>query len=346
VVLWANYVEMIPPSDLLLYRYHVEVKPDLVGKKLEQMVRLLLEMPELAKFQKDLVTDFRSTIITRKDLGRDAFAFEMPYRAEKVDEPGANAKTYRIDLTRTGSLNVGHLTEFLTSTDLRVQCGDKLQTIQALNILLRHYAKSSPTVAALGSTKTFALLPAATGANPNTDLDLTAGLVALRGFFSSVRVATCRILVNINVSHGAFYSAIRLDKLIRDYQSVNGQNVGKLEQFLQRLRVKLTHLPEKKNKAGEQIPRIKTIFALAKQGQGQGLEPKPTITHHGAGPKDVKFFLENSPAPADGPGGNVGGTKKGQKGSTAGAQTPTKGKFISVFDYFLESKYAPLHVQM
>lgn len=301
---------MIPPSDLVLYRYHVQIEPELVGKKWEQMVRLLLKMPGLAEFQDGLITDFKSTVFTRKDFGKDAFQFDIPYRAEKEDEAATNAKTYRIDVTRVGSLNVGHLTEFLTSTDLSSQCGDKLDTIQALNILLRHYAKSSSTVAALGSTKTFALAAAS--------MDLTAGLVALRGFISSVRVATCRILVNINVSHGAFYSAQRLDRLI---QSQNGKDTYKLENFLRRLRVNLNHLPVKKNKAGEQILRTKTIFGLAKPGQGLS-----EVSHHGAGPKNVKFFLEDSPAPADGPGANQ-----------------TEGKYISVFDYFRKSKCAPLY---
>ena len=46
-------------------------------------------------------------------------------------------------------------------------------------------------------------------------------MTPLRGFFSSVRVATSRILVSVNVSHGAIYDAIPLDQLIRKYDMGN-----------------------------------------------------------------------------------------------------------------------------
>jgi eukaryotic translation initiation factor 2C len=46
---------------------------------------------------------------------------------------------------------------------------------------------------------------------------LSAGLEAIRGFFSSVRLATCRVLVNINVRHDAFYRADPLPSLMMSY---------------------------------------------------------------------------------------------------------------------------------
>jgi eukaryotic translation initiation factor 2C len=47
--------------------------------------------------------------------------------------------------------------------------------------------------------------------------DLGAGLEVIPGFFSSVRLATCRILVNINVRHDAFYRADPLPSLMMSY---------------------------------------------------------------------------------------------------------------------------------
>ncbi len=174
------------------------VQPTATGKKLSQIIKLLLGLPEYGESRDGIVTDFKSTLISRKRLSPDAVEFAIQYRAEGEDEPRANAQTYRLRVEETGTLTVSELTDYLTSTNVNTGYADKLPVLQALNIFLGHYAKSSPTVTTVGNSKSFSL----TQASPKWDLG--AGLSALRGFFSSVRVATCRILVNINVRHGAF----------------------------------------------------------------------------------------------------------------------------------------------
>ena len=47
VTLWANYVQIIAAPDLALYRYALSVSPNATGRKLTQIIRLLLEAPEL-----------------------------------------------------------------------------------------------------------------------------------------------------------------------------------------------------------------------------------------------------------------------------------------------------------
>ncbi len=41
-MLWTNYFEFLPVPNLVLYRYHVNVSPAAIGRKLTQIVRLLL----------------------------------------------------------------------------------------------------------------------------------------------------------------------------------------------------------------------------------------------------------------------------------------------------------------
>ena len=337
VVLWANYFELIPAPHVVLHRYHIAITPTVVGKKLAQIVRLLLENPGFAEFRNDLVTDFKANLICRRSLGIDGTDFAVQYRAENEDEPRQNATTYRIRLEQTGTFTVAHLTEYLTSTNLNANYADKLSTIQALNILLGHFAKSTANRATIGSSKTFSI------AQNAAKYDLGAGLTALRGFFSSVRVATSRILVNVNVSHGAFYDAIPLDQLIRKYGM--GNRV-RLQSFLKRVRVRVIHLPEKKNKAGLVVPRIKTIFALANKDDGHALAHRPKVKGFAAGPKDVEFFLDSGPAPSAGPstaiaGTQTGGKKKGKKGGGGGGQSEpqsSEGRYISVYDFFEQSR--------
>lgn len=345
IVLWTNYFELIPSPDLLLYRYNVAVQPAAAGKKLSQIIKLLLQLPNYAAFQHDIVTDFKSTLVSRRRLSPDAAESAIQYKAEGEDEPRAKAQTYQLRVEETGTLTVSELTDYLTSTSVNTAYADKLPVLQALNIFLGHHAKSSATIATVGSSKSFSL----TQATPT--FDLGAGLSALRGFFSSVRVATGRILVNVNISHGAFYDAIPVDQLIQRYGSANHYNRVKLQSFLKRVRVKVIHLAEKKNKAGESAPRVKTIFGLANKEDGHSLAKPPRVPEFGAGPKQVEFFLDDSAGTpsrpsADQAAGPSSGKKKGKGGKGGapshgpGQNVSQSGRYISVYDFFRSGIYS------
>ena len=336
VLLWANYFELIPSPELLLYRYNVAIQPAAVGRKLSQIIRLLLETPEYAESRKEMVTDFKSTLVSRKRLNPDISGAAIQYRTEGEDEPRVDAQTYRLRIEETAIFTVSELTDYLNSTSVTTAFTDKLPMLQALNIFLGHHAKCSPTMTTIGGNKSFSLGQA------SAKCDLGAGLSALRGFFSSVRVATCRILVNVNVSHGAFYNAVRLDELIQKYGSANQLNKAKLQSFLKGVRVKVTHLGEKKNKSGEIIPRVKTIFGLANQNDGHSLDHPPRVRSFGAGPKDVEFFLDGSPeVSSKGQAARGSGSKNRGKGGKSGNSTHNSGqdvsqggRYISVYEFF------------
>jgi eukaryotic translation initiation factor 2C len=109
--------------------------------------------------------------------------------------------------------------------------------------------------------------------------------------FASVRAATCRILVNVNVTHAAFYNEGPLDQLMVAFDPQRRGGKTRLASFLKRVRVRTTHLPEKKkkNKAGEVIYRVKTMVGLATPNDGHGLSRPPRVREFGAGPKLVEF---------------------------------------------------------
>ncbi|KKK13654.1 hypothetical protein AOCH_005111 [Aspergillus ochraceoroseus] len=304
VTLWANYVELVPPLDLTLHRYDIAVTPSATGKKLRQVIKLLLETPEMAAFKTDVITDFASTLISRRRLDTDESHLEIPYRTEGEDEPRPNATTYRVRLQHTNVLQVAHLVEYLTSTDLSSRCDDKSPLIQAFNIFLNHYSKSTKNLATTGTRKTFPL------SSSSARWDLGAGLSAIRGFFSSVRTATSRILVNVNVTHGAFYDDIPLDELIIKYNKAHRNSKTSLNAFLKGLRVQTTHLREKRNKAGQIVRRIKTVTGLATKNDGHGLAHPPIVDDYGVGPKRVQFWLDSA---------------------------PPDGKYISVYNFFLNT---------
>lgn len=353
LTVYANYVELVPRSDLTLHSYDIsEIKPDVAGKKRSQLVRLMIDAPELASYRNDVVSDFRSTLVSRKKLQPDEQTIEITYKAEGEDDPRPNATQYKIKVKYTKTLTVGQLMSYLISTNPAAgqQYDSKLEMIQSLNIFLKHYAKSNNNLAIIGASKTFSMNTAGT----LNSSDLGRGLTAVRGFFTSVRAATNRILVNINVSHGAFYQEGQLSRLMFAYGFSNNERaLRSLEKFLKRVRVRTTHLKEKKNRKGEVVHRVKTIFALAKKTDGRGLAHPPCVSQTGAGPKNVEFWLEDKleatsapvksvpgaePVPAT-PSKKGKGKGKGKGGAgavPAGPQAPGAGpgKYVTVYDHF------------
>lgn len=273
-----------------------------VGKKLSQLIRLILnESNELAGYRNDIVTDFKSTLISRTKfpIGPNGDSIKVTYKGEGEDVPLKHAQTYEIPIKLTKMLSLGELMADLTSTNPSAQYDSKLELIQGLNIFLNHYAKMSDTLATIGSSKTFVW----NASNANT-IDLGQGLRAIRGFVTSVRAATNRILVNINVSHGAFYQEGKLTNLIQACRAQPGKvaSLYELDLFLDRLRIRTSHLKEKKNRHGVVVIRQKTIVGLAKPYKPKGnvapLAKPPLVRVFGAGPKDVKFWLsEQSSSP-------------------------------------------------
>ncbi|KAE8354848.1 ribonuclease H-like domain-containing protein [Aspergillus coremiiformis] len=339
VVLWTNYIKLTPDPKLVLYRYAIDVRPTAPKRKMAQVIRLALGAPELASVAASLVTDFRSTIISRQRLSQtnNETVLRVVYRGEKEDEVAQDAVQYTIRILYTNTLRVSQLIEYLISTDFS-QYDDKLPMIQALNILLNHHPQTSADLTSRGdTTRANRTFPLVDKAPPSEKSSLAGGLTAIRGFFSSVRLAACRVLVNVNVSHAAFYNSGRLVDLINLFQAQNGKHPSKLNEFLNGLRGRTLHLPEKKNRSGELIIKPRTIYSLARRGDGTGSPEnrRPRTASFGAGSKEVEFWLEAHQAPA--PASSSGLRKKRGRRSGPPAPPAGPGRWISVYDYFLET---------
>ncbi|KAE8337201.1 hypothetical protein BDV24DRAFT_177835 [Aspergillus arachidicola] len=309
VVLWANYLNIIPDSNLILYRYAVDVRPSASGRKLAQIVRLVLEAPELSSVAANLVTDFKSTITSREKLPLTNNAIIVPV-------------LYRTRILYTNTLRVSQLIEYLTSTDFN-QYNEKLPMIQALNIILNHYPMTSSDLVSRGGTRANRTFLLSNKAPLSDKAHQVGGLTAIRGFFSSVRLAAGRVLVNVNVSHGASYNSGRLVDLIDTFQKANGKSLTALNEFLHGIQGRTLHLRERRNRSGELIIKPNTIHSLARRCDGTDLplNRKPEIQSFGAGSKGIKFWLEPCQAPASGPAASPAGPAR----------------LISVYVYFLET---------
>jgi len=340
---------MIVDDDLLLHRYGIEVVEERgsrnpTGKKLKRVIQLLLQ-EHLNQYGNEIVTDFKSNLLSKTNLKLEA-EYRVTYRVEDEDDAAPNATSYRIKLKHTGTLSVSELNKYLASPKVGKLFEDKEEIIQALNILVGHHPKSSSQIASIGANKHFRLDAAST-----EKFDLGAGLTAIRGFFVSVRAATTRILVNVQVKNGAFYEDGPLDVLMYAFMQTNGPDRVKLWNFAKKLTIDVVHIV-KKNRAGRRIQRLKQVNGFATTADGRELEHPPKVRAFGAGSKDVQFFLsEQSDQPSKPPdtsetpskkGKGKGKGKKGTDPAPAGPSSQSQGRYISVYDYFKLSKF--LHI--
>jgi hypothetical protein len=320
IVLFANYMQLISESKNDLYRYDTAIGNAPNGnppsaKKCKHIIRLLLE--EFFEEQlEDLATDYRSTLISREPLGLELKEFQVRWKAEGEDSYSDDPITYTVTVKYTGTVSVSDLVDYLTSSNASRVLDNKPTIIQALNIIVGHGPKSDLGVGTVGANKHFSLSPAA-----NDRASLGGGLEVIRGFFISVRAATARILVNLQVKNLACYEPGPLQPLMNSC----GLRHRSLERFLKTLRIELTHLI-RKTKNNETRRRVKSIWGFATQADGRG-ENRPQVKGFGAGPNDVKFWLSES-----GPGSVPSDKSKRRKDKREGPATP--GKYITVADYF------------
>ena len=160
----------------------------------------------------------------------------------------------------------------------------------------------------------------------------------LRGFFISVRTAAARVLLNVQVKYLACYEEGPLGGVIASWAETNRWNTYRLEAFLKRLRVRVTHI-QRKTSSGKPRPRIKPISGLATPRDGAGSPNPPKVSHHGAGPEDVQFFVA---APGSQPAQPTATASKGKKGKTPPKAGPAQeGRYVTVAQFFLNGKRSP-----
>jgi hypothetical protein len=122
----------------------------------------------------------------------------------------------------------------------------------------------------------------------------------MRGIFATIRPATGRILVNLQVAHGSFYNASSLSELMDCYLP----DLRRLDMLVRLLRVEAVHLEDRR---GDGKKCYKTIKGLARASDAQdsgGTVRFPPWTNEagsiqppkefGAGPHQVEFkqFVE------------------------------------------------------
>ena len=222
VFLSTHYFRLEVKKGLKLYRYSVKVSPEAKGRKLAQMIKDALDLPEFDAHRPGLVSDFAAVLLSPQKLEDDLLKVSVPYKKNIAIEDRSDSRS--LEITKDSSAAERPSRYYVTFDFIRVvnisndpstygssaDQGD-LPVVQDLDIVVGHHRKSAPDISMIGKRRAFYMRkPARQGlllgaANDEGATNDEALLVAVRGYFSSVRLSTNKPLININVTHGIFY---------------------------------------------------------------------------------------------------------------------------------------------
>ncbi|KAI0380542.1 Piwi-domain-containing protein [Hypomontagnella monticulosa] len=311
--LLANCVEL-EVNGKTLYRYNITVKrqddetaegtsvskkPEAKGGKLARIIQIFIKQEK--EMLGEVVTDFAGILISCNEIPGKQYTSEVIYRDEYATEPPENeapengtsrgkpresAAKYTVSLKYNSALETASLLDYLRNPSNN-KCTKRESIILALQIFLNHHPKNSESHATIGSSRSFPL----GSSNPGEKLGL--GVSAFKGYFSSIQPATTRILVNINVSYGAFYEGQPLIDLMKEYYGRKSYSdkscCENLSQFLEGVRVTHSYLKDRSNESDRsgKITKVATIRGLGFDENGMPATPKVAKFRPTGGNEDI-----------------------------------------------------------
>jgi eukaryotic translation initiation factor 2C len=286
-----------------LYRYTVTFADNKMPKlKKRRAMEQILAFPVFKDVTR--ASDFATNIVTTSEISEEfvnnkKHEVVLPPKGSTT-VPGAvddsaqehvkaararNTVVFRFE--RALSLNVRDLIAHINSTSAGAHYAGQQQLVQMLNIIMCKHSNEAASVAKLPGNK-FYPQQGLLGVNnhPHVDFEeLAGGLVALRGYYSSVRCATGRILLNLNVTSGAFYQTVSVINLLSRF---GNRDLEQQEIFVRKLKV----LYERPGKTP--VKSEKTIIGFAKTPNMKA--PKFEVKRFGNA-REVQFEYEDRSGP-------------------------------------------------
>ena len=222
------------------YQYDVDFTPsEKKGEKRSRLFELMQKAPEFISLVPDsnyIAHDSSKTIISarRLDIEGDRFEFTLKFYFAD-DTPSDKNKEYKVQIVPQRDLTSKELQDYVTGVPTAKDY-DSSTIIRALNIILAKFPSSglSPNrqIVNFGQQRFFII--------ETSPKDLGGGLVAYRGYYSSIRPSFGRVLCNINVCTAAFFKPMNLGEMLSQvfggrgggggggvqYKSINGLKVA------------------------------------------------------------------------------------------------------------------------
>ncbi|KAF8544027.1 ribonuclease H-like domain-containing protein [Trichophaea hybrida] len=241
----ANYFEVQLPRTVI-FLYEVSFVPEIRIRGLkERVLELLRKHPNLVAFEKHVATDGSKFIVSTKKLNPSSLETSAGRNDDRltieiIDNEVKAGKKYKVKIQRVAEIFPTDLTDYVQGTRPDY---DPAQATQALNILAAKFPRDQPNMVPIGGNRFFII-------DNRSDLmiDLGGGVVARKGFYSSIRPTIDRMLCNVNVCTKAFIKPGPLVDLIFEYLGINPRSqfpprdrLRGLPNFLKGLKVSFTY---------------------------------------------------------------------------------------------------------
>ena len=239
--------------------------------KTRRLITILLEDPFFDRIRPGVATNYTDLLFTAQklDLGQDGqVVMDVEYHDEIGDTAIRHAKRYKATISKETIVSIKELVEYLASANSLPKFSQRLPILEALNaIIARSPRIASGIFSGARNSKFFSKTSDPSG--------LGAGLIAIKGIYSSVRPSTQRLLLNINVTTAAFFDHnINLGQLMERFMGKVGHTnselmIDQLEKFLAKRRIRTDY---------EGRVKTNTIQGLANE--------KPTENCQNPNPRD------------------------------------------------------------
>lgn len=275
-------------EDLELFKYDVNIEPLSEGapelqnrRKRHQFFNMLFdEVPDFQRRRAAIATDYANTLVSRIRL----FAENLPeklYRhvyhgeyeqARGINDPRhPNEQKYLVTVKPCGTVPISEIFRYIRSqpTDAS-EFTSRQDVIHALNIIVAGTPNKDTAVFQSGQNKFYLYPRNGNIQNAYQDPDLSGCLIAVRGYYSSIRTSTSRILLNVNAQCSPFYPEINMHTMMERFRAVR-RDFYDLEDFINRLRVRIEYT----NAAGKLIVNVMTVRGFShpwvedRDGRGQ-----------------------------------------------------------------------------
>ena len=280
-----------------LFTYGIIIDDRLIfGRKRQLfMESALRQIPELRALGTGVATDYASLLVTSTRLNLNSSnhkTFTLKYYDTEIAEDPVTApigKPFKLQISPIGPLSSSDLVRFTDPDPNTSRHSDTADTqaVRALNIVLASHPNKDSNVYRVGQNKFFRY--------PDQDAfsnyDLGGGLIAVRGYYSSVRFSTSRTLLNLNSQCTPFYKTMNVRELVEEFQESFPGDWSALQRFLERLRVKMSYM---KAPDGTPLSRIRSIIGFShKRLQADGANNASGISEFNHGDAtEIRFKLK------------------------------------------------------
>ena len=249
-----------------LFTYGIIIDDRLTfGRKRQHfMESALRQIPELRALGTGVATDYASLLVTSTKLNLNSSnhkTFTLKYYDTELAEDPVTApigKPFKLQISPIGPLSFSDLVRFTDPDPDTSSHSDIADTwaVRALNVVLASHPNKDSNVYRVGQNKFFRY--------PDQDAfsnyDLGGGLIAVRGYYSSVRFSTARTLLNLNSQCTPFYKTMNVREIVEEFQESFPGDWPALHHFLERLRVKMSYM---KGPDGTLLSRIRSIIGFS-----------------------------------------------------------------------------------